>query len=435
MAALMLCYALEIAMLLPAAAFCLIPLWRYVRRPVVVVAVTAAAVLLFAVAGGWLCARCGVTSGEVMLMAAIVGLIALGAWTRAPLSKVLFCFANAAMLCTFCMLYTHFLMGAEVHADADGVFTRDSALACLGLSVALGAVFWRTLRVKLPQLLSERRIDSAWLGLAALPALSALFFRWITPVSSAVVMTGRVRPICLVMLPLFPGFMLTLYHLLWWTAVRMADSARLEQQNHLLQAQSQRCRELREYMDQTRTLRHDFRQHLHVISRFVETGRYDELAAYVRKLEDAAGEAPARYSANPVVDAVLAYYARRAEREGAQADYTVDLPAALPVDENDFCVMLGNLLENALNAVRALPEGERTIRVVSRMRTEAMLGLSVENRYLGELALDGSGLPTSARADHGIGLGSVSAIVSRYRGTMDVRTADGTFSVSILLCL
>ncbi len=73
-------------------------------------------------------------------------------------------------------------------------------------------------------------------------------------------------------------------------------------------------------------------------------------------MDAAAGEAPVRYCANITVDAVASYYARQATRQDTALGLAFELPEKLPVAEADFCAMLGNLIDNALIAVRQLPQ-------------------------------------------------------------------------------
>ena len=86
-------------------------------------------------------------------------------------------------------------------------------------------------------------------------------------------------------------------------------------------------------------------------------------------------------------------------------------------------------------AVCALPVEAREVRVVSGMIGGAMLGLSVENGYVGEIAFAPNGLPTSHKKDHGVGLASVAATVKRHNGTFSIAAKDGVFSAHILLSL
>ena len=94
---------------------------------------------------------------------------------------------------------------------------------------------------------------------------------------------------------------------------------------------------------------------------------------------------------------------------------------------------MGNLLENALQAVARLPEDQRHVEAVSLMLSDAMLGISVLNPYKDRIRLGKNGLPHGNKAGHGLGLASVASTVQRYRGTLDIRTENNVFAVDILM--
>ena len=101
--------------------------------------------------------------------------------------------------------------------------------------------------------------------------------------------------------------------------------------------------------------------------------------------------------------------------------------------EAELCMMLGNLLENAVRASAALPPEERSIRVLLRMLSPGMLGLIVENRYSGVLHRENGKLRSTAHPGSGVGLLSVQTAVDRYQGEMTVETENRLFRVNILL--
>ena len=152
-------------------------------------------------------------------------------------------------------------------------------------------------------------------------------------------------------------------------------------------------------------------------------------------MKESTGPSYERYCANSAVDALVAFYMRDARTSGVEIHGAFDLPESLPMDETDFCVILGNLLENACFAVQSLPEEKREIRATARMLSEAMLGLSVENPFDNPIHFDEEGLPVSTRPGHGLGIHSVKALVDRYHGTMEISSAEGRFSVHIVLFL
>ena len=229
--------------------------------------------------------------------------------------------------------------------------------------------------------------------------------------------------------------------LFWFNAIflMMATSlnrnARLQQENQLLSLQQQRYENLQAAMEETRQARHDMRHHLNQISALAETGDMGKLKAYLAQTVSRIPGLDIHFCENRAADSVLGYYCTLAKREGIPFSAQIDLPQTLPVDEIDMCLVLSNLLENALRAVCALPVEAREVRVVSGMIGGAMLGLSVENGYVGEIAFAPNGLPTSHKKDHGVGLASVAATVKRHNGTLSIAAKDGVFSAHILLSL
>lgn len=59
---------------------------------------------------------------------------------------------------------------------------------------------------------------------------------------------------------------------------------------------------------------------------------------------------------NQVIDSVISYYCALAERNTIPFHVQIDLPAQISVDETDFCLVLSNLLENALEQIIITPQ-------------------------------------------------------------------------------
>ena len=114
-------------------------------------------------------------------------------------------------------------------------------------------------------------------------------------------------------------------------------------------------------------------------------------------------------------------------------DWRLELPRQLAIPEADFCMMLGNLLENAFHASQKLPPEQRQVKVMARMLSPAMLGLLVENRYDGVLKRQQGTLHSTKHDGMGIGLVSIQTAVSRYGGSMTVETENGLFRVNIFI--
>ena len=348
-------------------------------------------------------------------------------------TKKLFCFLNACMLTAFCFLYGK-LAAAPLEVGNDtGAPLITSSLICFILCLLQCILFFKTLFVKLPVLLTEETLDNAWRYLRFIPFVLSILFLWLSPREAAVVMTGRVRITTMIFLTMVPPFFWLLYHGAWWITTRLNESARVQIENDILQMEGKRYRELREYMEETRTLRHDFRQHINIISTLFRSGQTDKLDAYLQEYTESIADAHNMYCINQAVDAIAAHYDALASSQETKMVWSLDLPEDLPVLETDYCAVFGNLVENALRAVKKLPAEKREISVASQMLSDLMLGLSVKNPYEGEIRFDSKGLPHASREGHGIGLSSVRNTAKKYHGSLDVTATDGVFSAVVLM--
>ncbi|MBQ3402172.1 MAG: sensor histidine kinase [Synergistaceae bacterium] len=427
-------YSLELSLIFPAVIFAVMPVTRYLRFKSFMAFCTAGVMLAFCVfAGAYAGVYHKIRVRFMFVPFAVMIFMLYFMAVDAEAGKKLFCFFNAAMLCELCPMYAMFIAGPVELLNFSRVFMVQTGLICLGVSIVAGLIFYRTLTVKIPTLLNEENIKDVWSYMFLIPLVMAGLIYWMTPNSPRVVMTGRVRPISLVLVTIITASIFVIYHIFWWAVSRMTESADLRRENDLLQMESKRYNELKGYMNATREMRHNFRQHIFVISELADSGRYGELEEYLAQFREKTEGSYRSYCLNSAVDAVASHYDRTASRQGASISWRLELPPVLPVKELDYCAMLGNLLENALNAVSSLPPEKRKVEVISSMLSDAMLGLSVDNPYSGAVIPFKDGLPDISREGHGTGLVSVMNTVNHYGGSMNITTGGNIFSVDIIL--
>ena len=136
----------------------------------------------------------------------------------------------------------------------------------------------------------------------------------------------------------------------------------------------------------------------------------EELKNYLCQYESELSEERPTLCANPAVDALAGHYDHEARQLGVPVEWRLELPRQLAIPEADFCMMLGNLLENAFHASQKLPPEQRQVKVLARMLSPAMLGLLVENRYDGVLKRQKGALHSTKHDGVGIGLGFTLAL-------------------------
>ena len=96
------------------------------------------------------------------------------------------------------------------------------------------------------------------------------------------------------------------------------------------------------------------RHQLNQISALAETGDLERLKSYLEKNISRIPDLGIHFCENCAADSVIGYYCALAKREGIPFCAKLDLPQTLPIDEINMCLVLSNLLENALEASIAL---------------------------------------------------------------------------------
>ncbi len=217
---------------------------------------------------------------------------------------------------------------------------------------------------------------------------------------------------------------------LLYTIRALEDHERLERANRLASLQESYYQGLRREETQLRTLRHDLRNHLTAIRGLLALGEDRRALDYIDQLSgSAAVQGGRRLCANDTANAVLTAKAEDMRREGIQADIAASLPELLPVEDTDLCALLGNALDNAIEAAVQTPKKW----IVVRCRAEkGLFMLRVENAAAQSPDPD---LATSKedKSSHGFGIPGMREIAERYSGSLETRAMPGKFE--LVACL
>ena len=154
----------------------------------------------------------------------------------------------------------------------------------------------------------------------------------------------------------------------------------------------------------------------------------EQIAAMGRELGQADGDI---YSSNPPVDTVLRFKLGAAKSEGIRVDTQIHIPSKMQVEYGDIGVLYGNLLDNAIEACRKVPEAERFISVENKYVSGVLLIVitnSKENQSNERLKTTKEDTST-----HGYGIASVRRVVEKYNGVVQFNDNGTTFEVSVML--
>ena len=137
---------------------------------------------------------------------------------------------------------------------------------------------------------------------------------------------------------------------------------------------------------------------------------------------------PRRICANETANVVLSSKRAVMESEGMEADFSVSLPEALSIPDPELCALLGNALDNAIEAVRKAEDKRITVRARA---DKGMLMLRVENPVGGTLK-ERKGCFETTKSDksvHGFGITGMREIAERRGGTLDTLVRNGRFEL------
>lgn len=226
-------------------------------------------------------------------------------------------------------------------------------------------------------------------------------------------------------LAVLPLVLLTSLALLYAILV-LEDHQRLEEADKLASLRESYYQNLRREDRQVRTLRHDLRNHLTVVQGLLEQGETESAARYLSEMAASPALGGRRiFCENETANIVLAAKAEVMDQAGLTGDFAVSLPRALPIADTDLCALLGNALDNAMEA--AIQAADKRITVRCRVE-KGLFMLRVENAVGGEIRPD---LATTKadRSAHGFGLAGMQEIAQRCGGSLETRPEGGRFEL------
>ena len=192
---------------------------------------------------------------------------------------------------------------------------------------------------------------------------------------------------------------------------------------------------LEELIYKLKSERHDFNNHLGVLYGLLENGETENATTYASQLIETAEEyrniADLPYS---MIRAMLNYKLSGARLEGIELRLDIRVPKGLPLNEFDITVILGNLLDNAVEACKNVDADKRYIRLELTYKPDYLV-IQIENPTKEDPVLkDGAFHTTKPDADeHGFGLQNIAYLVSRHNGLIKIEPEGGVFRVSIAL--
>ena len=282
-------------------------------------------------------------------------------------------------------------------------------------------------------------------------SLSVWKFIWIIPVCNNAIFTLIITPDVSnytlhpgnefsLIPPLWVLLTFSTYVILLKMVIDVSKNAQLQENLHLseiqIAAQQKRMELLQHNIRETSRFRHDMRHHFLAIEGFINDMDLEGLRAYIRQSMQLFPAQTIRfYCESSAVNALLCYYQEQAKEDGISLTMNIALCRTLPVPDTELCIILGNLLENAIEACRNMKSEKRFITVNLSLASSSILAIQISNSYEGTIRQtpDGTFLSSKVKNRKGIGIASVLSTTDKYNGFARIEYPDQTFKVSLLL--
>lgn len=212
-------------------------------------------------------------------------------------------------------------------------------------------------------------------------------------------------------------------------------SARMNEQvfKQMLEVYSYQLDIARESEERAKALRHDIKHHIIELSAMAKKNNNDDMIKYLSGMKDFMLN-PKEYSTtgNQEIDGVLNYMLQKANKTLNQVDVQINIPKDLYFNNFNICVILGNLVDNAVR--EASKSKEKLLTIKMQIKQEVLL-IFIENSYSGKILEKRNGLQTTQPelAIHGIGLENVKKVVIANGGEIKIDYTSNRFCVQVLL--
>lgn len=138
-------------------------------------------------------------------------------------------------------------------------------------------------------------------------------------------------------------------------------------------------------------------------------------------------------SGNLVIDSILNYKLDYIKSMGVNTHLNIKVPSDLELESFDMVVILGNLLDNAMEALKKLKENR--ILWVSIKYDRGILIIRTQNNFDGKASVGSKGFTTTKedKGNHGLGLKNIESTLEKYNGLLEYTYTDNMFKADVLM--
>jgi signal transduction histidine kinase len=283
-------------------------------------------------------------------------------------------------------------------------------------------------------MLDNRRVGNEWNYYWLVPTVFYIIWQYQINGGTKTGLENIQNPYNVVFLFIINFGSLLIYYIMLKLDGQLVRNLELEEQQRYRDLEQVAFQTLQERMQETRRMRHDLRHHIHMLNYYLEVKDYDKLQEYVNSYRESIPDMEhIRFCDNRMVNNILFFFASQTKEHKIDFQAQLSIGEHLKITDHELSVLLGNLLENAIEACMEQKNTARRI-IVKGKGDENSLIVTIDNTCENEIKRNKKGALLSTKAHgNGIGVNSAKKIVERYNGFFSAEKREEMFCVSFML--
>ena len=268
-----------------------------------------------------------------------------------------------------------------------------------------------------------------WFGFLLIPLASIII---VIALFSGYYITGLIVPLSVFSILLINILSFYLLELSYFSIANQYEEKISEEQLKYFQSQIEI---MEQSLNNYRTIRHDIRNLVSPLHSLIQKEEYNELAnRYQELMELCSMEDSYAISGHSTIDSILNFKLENAKSRGVDVEVKTKIPKDLKIPTLDIAIILGNLIDNALEASEFITDKKVCIEL---KYTRGRLFITVTNNYDGYIKQSESELITRKDNidEHGFGIKSVKGATEKHNGELMIYYDESTFTAKAMIFL